>query len=496
MRAVRRYRSLALSVALIGLLGLVGLWAGQQAGDQAVATHRSDRLALQETLAGLTGQYTQVAGAEILDILGAQTRSGAQPWAGAPGNAADAARLRMVAVGSRALAAGAVLVAPTGIPVSTFAPAGRALPSPADPGWVPLRAAALSARRILPVSDVLSAGGIAVVAVAVPVPLAGGLTGLLVGLSDLRTSALQAYVERLVNADGRRGYVIDSRGLVIAGPTAAEVGRPLRYPDVLRLATTRTRGIADVRDGGTLRTASYAQARDTTWSALTVQDSDRFLGPLQKASRRAQLALVLLLLSAGTALLVLHRKRETALRDVAVSDELTGLYNRRGWYAVASHELERARRSGERRGLLFLDVDGLKQVNDRLGHREGDRAIAAAADVLRRCARSSDVLGRLGGDEFVLLLGEGGAPDVVRHRVLDALEAHNAGSGARFELRLSVGAEVWYPDAAMTLDELVRRADSQMYADKSARPGRSDGVVRASLEGLLPRQQGDREVRK
>ncbi|GAC1609309.1 MAG: hypothetical protein NVS3B26_09910 [Mycobacteriales bacterium] len=479
------------------MLGLAGLWAGQQAGDQAVATRRHDRLALQETLAGLTGQYTQVAGAEILDILGAQVRSGIRPWSGASGDAADAARLRLVAVGSRALAAGAVLVAPTGLPVSTFAPTGRSLPGPTDPGWAPLRAAVLSGRHVLPVSGVLDAGGTAVVAVAVPVSLAGGLTGLLVGLSDLRTSALQAYVERLVNPDGRKGYVVDSRGLVIAAPTAAEVGRLLRYPAVLRLATTRVRGIADVRDRGTVRTASFARAPGTTWTALTVQNSDLFLGPLQKASRRAQLALVVLLLSAGTALLVLHRKRETALRDVAVSDELTGLYNRRGWFAVASHELERARRSGERRGLLFLDVDGLKQVNDKLGHREGDRAISDAADVLRRCARSSDVVGRLGGDEFVLLLGEGGAPDVVRQRVLEALEVHNAGSGARFELRLSIGAEVWYPDAAVTLDELVRRADGEMYADKAGRPGRHDGVVRPVLEGLLlPRQKSDREVSK
>jgi diguanylate cyclase (GGDEF)-like protein len=161
---------------------------------------------------------------------------------------------------------------------------------------------------------------------------------------------------------------------------------------------------------------------------------------------------------------------------------------------VASRGLERARRNGERRGLLFIDVDGLKQVNDELGHREGDRAIAAAADVLRGCARTSDVLGRLGGDEFLLLLGEAGEPHAVRQRVLTALEAHNPASGARFELRLSIGAEVWYPDAATTLDELVRRADGQMYADKSSRPVRPEGVVRRLPEGVVPHQQGDREV--
>jgi diguanylate cyclase (GGDEF)-like protein len=226
---------------------------------------------------------------------------------------------------------------------------------------------------------------------------------------------------------------------------------------------------------------------------MTVQESNLFLGPLRDASRRAQAAVVLLLVIAGSALLLLHRKRETALRDVALTDELTGLYNRRGWFTVADHEIERARRGKDRRGLLFIDVDGLKQVNDALGHREGDRAIAAAADVLRCCSRSSDVLGRLGGDEFVLLLGEGGSPTLVRERVVAALAEHNAGSGAPFELRLSIGAEVWYPDQACSLDELVRRADTQMYADKTARPERHVGLLRPLL-GSVSNQQRDREL--
>jgi diguanylate cyclase (GGDEF)-like protein len=495
MRALRRHRSLAVSITLVLALGVAGLWAGRQAGSQAEATHRSDRLALQVTLAGLTGQYSQVAAAEILDIVAAQSRAGAPAWSGVLGSPADTAHLRAVAEGSRALGAGAALVSTAGVLVS-YAPAGRQLPPMTDPGWRPLREAALSGGSTLPVSDVLTAGDVRVVAVAVPVGLAAGGQALLVGLSDLRSSPLQKYVEKLVNTDGRRGYVVDGRGLVIAAPTHAEVGRPLRFQEVLPLLGGAAPGIRDVDQGRETYTASYARAGSTPWSAVTVQDADRFLGELRTASRRAQAALVLLLLIAGTAMVVLHRKRETALRDAAVTDELTGLYNRRGWFAIANHELERARRSGERRGLLFLDVDGLKQVNDALGHREGDRAIAAAADVLRGCARASDVLGRLGGDEFVLLLGDVGAPDVVRRRVLDALVAHNAQSGSRFELRLSIGAEVWYPEAATSLDELVQLADRQMYADKSARPHRHDGLVRSLPAGVVPHQKRDGEVRQ
>jgi diguanylate cyclase (GGDEF)-like protein len=481
MRGLRRYLPLAISIGLVLVLGLVGLWAGREAGAQAESTHRSDRLALQQTLAGLTGQYPQVAAAELVDILGAQSRSGTAAWSGRAGSAADTARLRQMALGSRAMSAGAVLVAAGGVPVSAYLPAGRVLPASTDPGLSPLRATIARRDGSLPVSGVLQAGAQPVLAVAVPVTTASAGIEMLVGLSDLRTSQLQKYVERLVNADGRRGYLVDGAGLVIAGPTAAEVGKPLRYPHVLRAIGTTSDGVLDVREGGTTYTTSYAHSGSSGWTAVTVQDADRFLGPLRTASHRAQAALVLLLLIAGSALLVFHRIREAALRDVALSDELTGLYNRRGWFAVAGHEIERARRAGEPRALLFIDVDGLKQVNDALGHRDGDRAIAGVADVLRRCSRSCDVLGRLGGDEFVLLLGDGAPPDAVRNRVLEALDAHNRGSGARFELRLSIGAEVWYPDVAYSLDELVRLADGQMYADKTARPERHEGVVRPSV---------------
>lgn len=476
VRRLRRHLPLVVSVTLVLLLGGVGLWAGGAAGEQAMSVHRADRVALQQTLGDLTGQYSQVLGAELLDILSTQASAGLAAWAGTPGAAADAARLQQIVRGSRALNAGAVLLSPTGTPVNASTDAAR-LPSPQDPGWAPFRASIAAGKRTLPVSGVLTAPGGPVVAVAVPVGLPQG-TGLLVGLSYLRTGALQRYVEQLANTDGRRGYVVDARGLVLSAPTAAEVGKPLRYPGVLRAATAGRAGFAEVADGRQRLVVSFAPAKNTSWTTLTVQGAGQFSGALTSSARRAKVALVALLLIAGTSLLVLHRKREAALRDAAVCDELTGLYNRRGWFAVAEHEIERARRTGERRGLLFIDVDGLKQVNDVLGHREGDRAIVDAANVLRGCARTSDVLGRLGGDEFVLLLGQEGDPAVVRARVLEALEGHNAGSGARFELRLSIGGEIWYPDDAITLDELVQRADGRMYADKTARPGRHEGLVR------------------
>jgi diguanylate cyclase (GGDEF)-like protein len=464
-----------LSGALVLMLGGLGLWAGHDAGAQAEATHRADRLAHQATLGSLVGQSTLVAAAELADILAAQTRAGTPAWRD---EAIDAARLRATAEGSRALSAGAVLISPDGLPVATYHPSGGLLPQITDTGWAPLRAAVARRDGTVPVSGVLMAGEVPVTAVAVATRFADGRTGLLVGLSDLRSSALERYVRTLVNPDGRRAYVLDGRGLVVAGPDPDEVGRPLDQPAVRAAVLGGTSGVADVREGDRELVVSYAKAGESGWYSLAIQDRARFLGALQKSARRAQVALVLLLLCAGSALLALHRRREAVLREATIRDDLTGALNRRGWYDAAARQLERAARDHDQRGLLFMDLDGLKTINDTLGHVEGDRAIVAAAELLRSCTRSGDVLGRLGGDEFVLLLADGAASDRVRDRIAFAIGAYNAISAEGFELHLSIGTAEWSPESPWPLDELVRRADADMYADKDTRRTSSRGVVR------------------
>ena len=211
--------------------------------------------------------------------------------------------------------------------------------------------------------------------------------------------ALQTYVSKLAYGKTGHGYVLDGRGRVIAGPAGARIGAPLPLRE-LREAVEGggQEGIVVTADGGEELVSSFAVAGSTGWTAVTPQGRDEFEGALVRSSRLVQTAVVALLLIAGTGLVVLHRKREAALEAVALRDELTGLYNRRGWFVLAEHELERARRQSSARVLLFVDLDGLKQVNDVLGHREGDRAIADAARVLTAASRSSDLVGRLGGD--------------------------------------------------------------------------------------------------
>lgn len=483
---LRRYLSLLVSGGLVLLIGALGLFAGQAAGAQARDVHREDRLGLQRTLAGLVDQYLLLSAAEVVDALAESSA-----WSTTPGDPATVQRLADLVESTRALDAGAVLVSPLGQPLASWSPAGTELPARDDAGWKPLRASVLSGKGTLPLSGVLDgSGGRSLLAMGLPVPLADGTRGLVLGLWEARKSPLQQYVSQLKYGETGRGYVVDAAGRAVAGPQTAAVGELLPGDDLRAAVTEGTVGIVETGSGDDALLTSYAKAGATGWTAVTPQARAEFEGALVRSSRLVQVAVVALLLIAGTGLVVLHRKRELALEAVALHDELTGLYNRRGWFVLADHELERARRQGSARVLLFIDLDGLKQVNDVLGHREGDRAIADAAAVLTAASRSSDLVGRLGGDEFVLLLGDDGQADVARRRLVEALDAHNAGSGAGFELRLSIGAEVWFPDQACTLDELVRRADAEMYAEKSSRPHRHEGLLRVpeqrSVAGDVP----------
>lgn len=474
---LRRHLSLLVSGGLVLLIGLLGLSAGHAAGIQSREVHRADRSDLQQTLAGLVDTYLQLSAAEVVDHLERTAADGLGTWSTTPGDPATAARLAQAVEDTRVLDAGALLLSSMGTPLGSWTADGLVLPERDDPGWTPLRAGLSEGDGRLPLSGVLDAGDVPVVAMALPVPLSDGTTGLVVGLWNAGDNGLQDYVVELGYGTTGHGYIVDAAGTVVAGPDHAGVGGPLPLPSVLgQLGPTP--GLLDTVEDETGYVTSFAPAGRTGWTALTAQHTDEFEGALRRSSQVVQVAVVALLVIAGAGLVVLHRTREATLRSVALRDELTGVWNRRGWFALAEHELARAQRQGQERVLLFIDLDGLKQVNDVLGHREGDRAIVDAARVLTAASRSCDLVGRLGGDEFVLLLGEGGRSEVAGRRVAEALGAHNAASDAGFELRLSLGAELWRPDAPCGVDELVRRADAVMYVDKTSRPARHDGVLR------------------
>lgn len=143
----------------------------------------------------------------------------------------------------------------------------------------------------------------------------------------------------------------------------------------------------------------------------------------------------------------------------SVTDELTGLYNRRGFVKRAEQELA-ALRESDRPGLcLFLDLDGLKAVNDTEGHDAGDQLLVDAAAVLQRLFRADDVIARIGGDEFAVFVS--GYADV--DRVLERLRDQEG------RVRFSVGTAVFDPGLPQSLYDLLGVADADMYDDKRAR---------------------------
>lgn len=179
---------------------------------------------------------------------------------------------------------------------------------------------------------------------------------------------------------------------------------------------------------------------------------------------------------------VVERERNTAaVEALSLTDELTGLTNRRGLILLGDRELELLRRKHRPALLFFADVDGLKDINDRLGHEQGDRAIEGCAEVLRRCFRSTDIIARLGGDEFVVLaveMPEEQGPALLERIEQATMEASAAGSG---ELVLSMSAGFTFADPAqgLTIEGLLGRADAIMYEKKRARRARRTSAARA-----------------
>jgi diguanylate cyclase (GGDEF)-like protein/PAS domain S-box-containing protein len=176
----------------------------------------------------------------------------------------------------------------------------------------------------------------------------------------------------------------------------------------------------------------------------------------------------------GTHTDITERKQaEETIRALSLADELTGLRNRRGFLVLGELQLSLARRLGRMLVLYFADVDGLKRINDELGHAQGDRALVDVADLLRATFRETDLIARLGGDEFVVLALE--APDVDAAASVARFEEHlnqfNRTVQRPYRLAVSIGVAQHGPDSAESLSALLGRADAGMYQVKQQRRG-------------------------
>jgi diguanylate cyclase (GGDEF)-like protein len=166
-----------------------------------------------------------------------------------------------------------------------------------------------------------------------------------------------------------------------------------------------------------------------------------------------------------------RQRRLTEIRAVALVDELTGLYNRRGFLALAQQQLRVADRLGSKLCQIFVDVDGLKQINDTLGHPAGDRALAECAQLLRETFRDCDVIARVGGDEFAVLTMDSTPDDAAAMlaRLAESVATHNAWLDRDFKISLSTGVALYDGASPTSVGELLAEADSWMYAHKRSK---------------------------
>jgi diguanylate cyclase (GGDEF)-like protein len=166
---------------------------------------------------------------------------------------------------------------------------------------------------------------------------------------------------------------------------------------------------------------------------------------------------------------VIERKRmEQEIISLSLTDELTGLYNRRGFTVLAEQEMKLAQRFKRSVSLFFFDVDALKTINDSFGHAQGDAALKEVSAILKETFRVADIPARIGGDEFVVL-----APDasiesaiILTKRIQTRLERRNQKGERPYHLSLSVGISRFDPETPHSINELISQADDQMYLQK------------------------------
>ncbi|MGD9000323.1 MAG: GGDEF domain-containing protein [Granulosicoccaceae bacterium] len=158
---------------------------------------------------------------------------------------------------------------------------------------------------------------------------------------------------------------------------------------------------------------------------------------------------------------------ERVLHNISITDELTGLYNRRGFYLLGEQALSDAYRSNRQMFILFFDVDGLKEVNDTLGHEVGSRLLLDMATLLRKCFRHSDILGRVGGDEFAVIAhGTRADMNTAIARLNDMTRIINKTGNKPYTIGFSSGSVMIDLQSNESLDELLDRADKAMYKHK------------------------------
>ncbi len=171
---------------------------------------------------------------------------------------------------------------------------------------------------------------------------------------------------------------------------------------------------------------------------------------------------------------ITERKRmEEKFLALSVTDQLTGLYNRRGFLFHAEQKLKLSERNKSKLLLFFADLDLLKWINDSLGHEEGDKALIESANILKETFSTSDIIARLGGDEFAILAIDidGVNPEVFTARLQRLIDIWNNQENRKYKLSISIGGAYYDPEKPSSIDDLIARANKMIYEQKQNKKG-------------------------
>lgn len=191
------------------------------------------------------------------------------------------------------------------------------------------------------------------------------------------------------------------------------------------------------------------------------------------------------------------KSAEAEIRELSLTDEMTGLRNRRGFIVLSEQQLKLSRkRQAHLPGdldlmLVYADLDGLKQINDKYGHQAGDLAIIKAADILRETFRDSDIVARMGGDEFTVLVVDAATDneEVIQNRLRDNLAAANEVRNTPYELGVSIGITRIPADSSDSIEKLLTKADEAMYEHKRSRKAAAALRAEQAAQNAAPLDQ-------
>ncbi|MCX6374375.1 MAG: sensor domain-containing diguanylate cyclase [Actinobacteria bacterium] len=289
-------------------------------------------------------------------------------------------------------------------------------------------------------------------------------------LFDACSDAILVY---RLEGDGRPGQLVEINEAAC---------RSLGYPRKELLSMTAEDVHApEARRNVQERSQALREAGSLVFETVYITGDGRRL-PVEVSARLVEIGSRRLCLAVGRSIAV-HKELEGFLRDLTDRDELTGLLNRRGFFALVGETRRRARRDGAQVLVMYLDVDGLKRVNDEMGHAAGDAVLIATGDALRLAFREEDVLARLGGDEFVALAVLGRCDDerldlqAIEARFEGAVRAKRKELGEACAFAVSFGSLVVTGDELREIDELLARTDKRMYKAKRSRR-RTSGPIR------------------